>query len=167
MKKPNIEPLINLIDKWKINKSMLAEAIGMSQVTFAKKISPNMTSYKFSEDEIILIAKVLNSFSNSVRATIGGRSKQGNFYLSPKKFQNNSEKTKGVVSGKKKEFAGGTLTAHGKNNPDAFRPFNTKFVIHDEDPNTCDFCGQTFDYKLTPVEHLGSVSLHCGKCTIE
>lgn len=137
-KKPNIEKLISIIDKWKINKTLLAKSIGITQATFAKKISPNLTEYNFTEDESVLIAKYLKSFSDDLRKTVGSYSRKGNYYFEPKKFQNSLKKSEGVVSQesrKKKEFAGGTLIATGKNNPDSFRSFNLNNVVIDCDEN--------------------------------
>lgn len=55
--------------------------------------------------------------------------------IEAKKFQNSLEKSEGVVSpeARKNEFAGGTLTATGKNNPESFRSFNINYVSFDCD----------------------------------
>lgn len=141
-KKPNIENLISLIEKWKINKTMLAEQIGMRKELFQQKISPNVKYYSFTDEELIKILNALNSFTNDVRNTIGNYSRTGNYYFKPEKFQNSLKKSPGVVSGKKKEFAGGTLVATGKNNPDSFQSFKTDHVIID-----CDESGNPVDVK--------------------
>lgn len=132
-KKPNIDNLISLIEKWKINKTMLAEQIGMRKELFQQKISPNVKYYSFTEWEVCEIYRILTNMTNDVNNLIKAETKLYFKNSDALKFQNSLKKTEGVGSGKKKEFAGGTLTAHGKNNPDAFRPFKTDHVIIDCD----------------------------------
>jgi len=135
MNKPNVQPLIELIKEWKINQTMLAEKIGMKKSLFQQKISPNVKGYAFTDIEFYQIQVTLRNMVIALDKFVDAEHKARLKQIKSEKFQNNPEKTKGVVSGKNKEFAGGTLTAHGKNSPDAFRPVNTKFVIHDCDEN--------------------------------
>lgn len=131
--KPNIENLISLIEKWKINKTMLAEQIGMRKELFQQKISPNVKYYSFTEWEVCEIYRILTNMTNHVNNLIKAETKLYFKNSDALKFQNSLKKSEGVVSGKKKEFAGGTLVAHGKNNVDSFRPFKTDHVIIDCD----------------------------------
>lgn len=132
-KKPNIENLISLIEKWKINKTMLAEQIGMRKELFQQKISPNVKYYRFTHWELFSIAVVIDTMADDLHKFFKAETKLYFKNSEAEKFQNSLKKSEGVVSGKKKEFAGGTLTAAGKNNPDAFRPFKTDHVIIDCD----------------------------------
>ena len=132
-KKPNIENLISIIEKWKINKTMLAEQIGMRKELFQQKISPNVKYYNFTPWEIFAIAAVIDTMADDLHKFFKAETKLYFKNSDALKFQNSLKKSEGVVSGKKKEFAGGTLIAHGKNNPDSFRSFKTDHVIIDCD----------------------------------
>lgn len=132
-KKPNIDNLISLIGKWKINKTMLAEAISMNRGTFEKKISPNIPGYNFTAWELFTIATNLDVMADELHSLFKAETKLYFKNSDSLKFQNSLKKSEGVVLGKKKEFAGGTMIATGKNNPDAFRPFKTDHVVIDCD----------------------------------
>jgi hypothetical protein len=51
--------MFKLIEKWKINKTLLADKMGIPRGTFGNKISQNQSVYSFSSIEIEKLKSIL------------------------------------------------------------------------------------------------------------
>lgn len=56
-----------IIEKWKLNKGLLASKMGMLTGTFCNKLSPNHAT-KFSDNEIIVLKMVLKDMVTDLEA---------------------------------------------------------------------------------------------------
>ncbi len=59
----------NIIDKWKINKSVLALKMGMTNTTFNKKLSQKSKN-NFSEAELIKLKMILKEMNSDIESII-------------------------------------------------------------------------------------------------
>lgn len=62
----DVERVRRLILKWKINKSLLAEKIGMPKTTFSYTLK-GKPHYKFSSEQFEKLIKVLIKMSNDLK----------------------------------------------------------------------------------------------------
>jgi hypothetical protein len=58
-----------IIDKWKINKSLLAEKMGMTNTTFNKKLDSRKTS-EFTDKELIQLKMILREMCGDLEGVI-------------------------------------------------------------------------------------------------
>lgn len=58
-----------IINKWKINKSLLAEKMGMTNTTFNKKLDSSKTS-EFSDKELIQLKMILREMCGDLEEVI-------------------------------------------------------------------------------------------------
>lgn len=56
-----------IINKWKINKSVLAEKMGMTNTTFNKKLKKD----SFADEEMIQLKQILNEMSSDIDSVAG------------------------------------------------------------------------------------------------
>jgi hypothetical protein len=56
-----------IINKWKINKSVLAEKMGMTNTTFNKKLKKD----SFADEEMIQLKRILNEMSSDIDSVAG------------------------------------------------------------------------------------------------
>lgn len=56
-----------IIDKWKINKSVLASKMNMTNTTFNKKLKND----SFADEELIQLKQVLNEMSSDIDSIAG------------------------------------------------------------------------------------------------
>lgn len=56
-----------IINKWKINKSVLAEKMGMTNTTFNKKLKKD----SFADEEMIQLKRILNEMSSDIDSVVG------------------------------------------------------------------------------------------------
>lgn len=56
-----------ILNKWKINKSLLANKMGMTNTTFNKKLKND----SFIDDEIIILKRILNEMSSDIDSISG------------------------------------------------------------------------------------------------
>lgn len=59
----------NIIDKWKINKSVLALKMGMTNTTFNKKLSQK-NSNNFSDAELVQLKMILREMNSDIESII-------------------------------------------------------------------------------------------------
>lgn len=59
----------NIIDKWKINKSVLALKMGMTNTTFNKKLNQK-NSNNFSDAELIQLKMILKEMNSDIESII-------------------------------------------------------------------------------------------------
>lgn len=59
----------NIIDKWKINKSVLASKMGMTNTTFNKKLSQKSKN-NFSDAELIQLKMILKEMNSDIESII-------------------------------------------------------------------------------------------------
>lgn len=56
-----------IINKWKINKSVLADKMGMTNTTFNKKLKKD----SFADEEMIQLKRILNEMSSDIDSVAG------------------------------------------------------------------------------------------------
>jgi hypothetical protein len=56
-----------IINKWKINKSVLADKMGMTNTTFNKKLKKD----SFADEEMIQLKHILNDMSSDINSVVG------------------------------------------------------------------------------------------------
>lgn len=56
-----------IINKWKINKSLLAEKMGMTNTTFNKKLKND----SFADEEMIQLKRILSEMSSDIDSVSG------------------------------------------------------------------------------------------------
>lgn len=59
----------NIIDKWKINKNVLALKMGMTNTTFNKKLSQKSKN-NFSEAEMVQLKMILKEMNSDIESII-------------------------------------------------------------------------------------------------
>lgn len=59
----------NIIDKWKINKSVLALKMGMTNTTFNKKLSQKSKN-NFSDAELVQLKMILKEMNSDIESII-------------------------------------------------------------------------------------------------
>lgn len=59
------QAIIELIKKWKLNRPLLAQLIGMPLGTFQNKIT-RPEKYKFSNPELRTLRQILRDYSNAI-----------------------------------------------------------------------------------------------------
>lgn len=59
-----------IIKKWKINKSLLASKMGMTNTTFNKKLDSSNTN-SFNESEIVQLKMLLKDMSDDLESVAG------------------------------------------------------------------------------------------------
>jgi hypothetical protein len=62
-------PMEEIIDKWKINKSVLATRMGMTNTTFNKKLSVCHTN-SFSDTELVQLKMILREMNSDLESII-------------------------------------------------------------------------------------------------
>lgn len=62
-------PMEEIIDKWKINKSVLATRMGMTNTTFNKKLSVQHTN-NFSDAELVQLKMILREMNSDLESII-------------------------------------------------------------------------------------------------
>lgn len=62
-------PMEKIINKWKINKSLLAEKMGMTNTTFNKKLYSSKTS-EFTDKELIQLKMILREMCGDLEDVI-------------------------------------------------------------------------------------------------
>lgn len=64
-----MEIIESVINKWKINKSVLSEKMGMTNTTFNKKLDSSKTS-EFSDKELIQLKMILREMCGDLEEVI-------------------------------------------------------------------------------------------------
>lgn len=59
----------NIIDKWKINKSVLASKMGMTNTTFNKKLSQKSKN-NFSDAELVQLKMILKEMNSDIDSIV-------------------------------------------------------------------------------------------------
>ncbi len=84
--KENNSTFEKIFNKWGLKKSILSKKINMDENTFRNKLNSNQPKYKFFEDEIYLLFKVLHELATDIKKHIQKHNMNKNIFDDASKY---------------------------------------------------------------------------------